>query len=250
MKKYKLSVITVVLSILVSLFWFNQIIYSPEIAHENDEWTLAELAYTNDKSKGVVYLYENERLEPYFVLTDNYLNQGYVLLLRKYIIPLTISFQIKDNSPSYEFSNVDNFLTKEFPGYFHQDFRDSVPAITLLNQDLKEFHRQFFVLTASDIKGEQALNFFEEESRFGRTAFGRDGDTYNWWIRSDNPNNLQTIDSLGLLSLNNDYDSLNAVRPAFTLSADALVVRELRYGEEFYLIPAEWENVWEVQQKN
>ena len=54
---------------------------------------LRDLAYDKDKRLGyTIHIKEEGKLVPYLVLTKNYINQGNVLLLRKYLLDPPMSF--------------------------------------------------------------------------------------------------------------------------------------------------------------
>ena len=76
---------------------------------------LRDLAYDSDKRLGyTVLVKEDGKRVPYLVLTKNYIGQGHVLLLRKYLVDPPMAFQVGGGEDFITHSIPDSFMNKDF----------------------------------------------------------------------------------------------------------------------------------------
>lgn len=246
MKKHKLLANFTILLIVIAFFGmrYNSL---------KERSQLAELAYTNNKDLGIVYLYENGLLEPYFVLEDNYLNQGNVLLLRKHLLDVSTNFQKSRGLPDYENSHVDVYLHEQLPNYFSSDFYQSIPFTTI--NIVQEFqavtiNRKFFSLAEYEVfpakrfrflaNNDGSLNFFEKENTDKGMAYTNGGILGSWWLRSTSIKTIELAHIVGYDGTKTGgflQQTMAYIRPAFTLPPETPIKKVVQYGKEMYIIP-------------
>lgn len=123
--------------------------------------TLRDLAYDKDKRLGyTVHIKENGKLVPYLVLTKNYINQGNVLLLRKYLLDPPMSFRDGWEEAYYGHSIPDAFMHKDFIKRLSKGVQENIPLIELGIKALKpnfesrhidKIKRKLFLLSDIDV---------------------------------------------------------------------------------------------------
>lgn len=94
--------------------------------------TLRDLSYDRDKRLGyTVHVKEDGKLVPYLVLTKNYIGQGHVLLLRKYLVNPPMSFREGWEEAYYGQSIPDDFMLKDFIQRLSKDVQENIPLTEL-----------------------------------------------------------------------------------------------------------------------
>ena len=100
--------------------------------------TLRDLAYDRDKRLGyTVHVKEDGKRVPYLVLTKNYIGQGHVLLLRKYLVDPPMAFQVGWKRFYYVHSIPDSFMNKDFIQRFSKGIQEDIPYTEIKIRALK-----------------------------------------------------------------------------------------------------------------
>lgn len=221
--------------------------------------TLRDLAYDKDKRLGyTVHIKEDEKLVPYLVLTKDYIGQGNVLLLRKYLLDPPMPFQEGWKRFYYGHSMIDSFMNKEFIEHFYKGVQDNIPSTELgikaLKPNFKGRHidkikRKLFLLSDIDVgrhkdrlrlEEEKNLLYFKRKGGVNedRLAFlENDPVAYTWWLRTAFETDavvVKTIDD-GMFSGNGVVYPAH-VRPAFTLPPETEVEERKIDEQKIYVL--------------
>ncbi|WP_270233594.1 DUF6273 domain-containing protein [Lactococcus garvieae] len=208
--------------------------------------TLRDLAYDRDKRLGyTVHVKEDGKRVPYLVLTKNYIGQGHVLLLRKYLVYSPMAFQVGWKRFYYGHSIPDSFMNKDFIQRFSKSIQEDIPyteiKIRALEPSFEKRHmdkieRKFLLLSDIDVgnykqkirlEDEGNLLYFKrkEGRNTTRLAFLEGGSTaYTWWLRTAFATAsavAKTIED-GMFSGNGVVYPAH-IRPAFTLPPETEV---------------------------
>nr|WP_285016642.1 DUF6273 domain-containing protein [Lactococcus garvieae] len=257
-KKIFLLIISLLFSVilLVLLIKRDELVY---LLPAKEPQTLRDLAYDSDKRLGyTVHVKEEGKLVPYLVLTKNYIGQGHVLLLRKYLVDPPMAFQVGWKRFYYGHSIPDSFMNKDFIQRFSKSIQEDIPyteiKIRALEPSFEKRHmdkieRKFFLLSDIDVgnykqkirlEDEGNLLYFKrkEGGNTTRLAFLEGGSTaYTWWLRTAFATAsavAKTIED-GMFSGNGVVYPAH-VRPAFTLPPETEVEKQESDGQIIYVL--------------
>jgi hypothetical protein len=218
--------------------------------------TLKELAYDHDKRHGyTIYVPENNKLEPYYVLTDNYADQGNVLLMRKYLLDSAIPYKEKHSNSYYGNSLPDRFMNEVFIQEFPEKLRDKISKISLsitdeksvINRhDTEKIKRKVFTflqreLDQNDFKigNEKTLKYFSDEKFKRFIGKLKTDDAVSWWLRGVDQHRRDNFAAISKYNGYTDYAEVMSViyiRPSFCLAPDTKIVKEKINGKEVYVL--------------
>ena len=221
---------------------------------------LRDLAYDKDKRLGyTIHIKEEGKLVPYLVLTKNYINQGNVLLLRKYLLDPPMSFRDGWEEAYYGHSIPDAFMHKDFIKRLSKGIQENIPLTELGIKPSEEnagtghiekIKRQLFLLSDVDVGNYKHRVRFEDDRNLlyfkrkggvkeDRLAYS-DGDStpYSWWLRT-----AFATDSAVAKVINyegkfggNGVAYISYVRPAFTLPPETEVEKKESDGQTIYVL--------------
>ena len=226
--------IIMVTSYLASLF----------IKLDND--TIGSIAYNVNKKNYVVYVKENNKYVPYIVIDNNYNGTNNTLLVRENVLggeeyDLGINGEFTEDriykpsfvqsNKSYENSEVDTFLSKEYSNYLEEGLV-SIVNNTTINvykfEDKKDYdiNRKFFILSLGEMNvnnsystgREYPLEYF----KLGLAAKNDSGSIVKYWTRTPMNNSYAIINYAGTYS-DCDNTCKHGIRPAFTIPSDTKI---------------------------
>ncbi|KKF91761.1 DUF6273 domain-containing protein [Lactococcus petauri] len=258
-KKMMMFLVLSLLQILIAVFIVvkrEDFIY---LLPAKEPQVLRDLAYDKDKRLGyTIHIKEEGKLVPYLVLTKNYINQGNVLLLRKYLLDPPMPFQEGWKRFYYGHSMIDAFMNKEFINRLTKNVQENIPLIELGIKALKpnfesrhidKIKRKLFLLSDIDVGNFKQRILLEEEENLlyfkrkdgdntTRLAF-LEGDlvAYTWWLRTAFATDsvvAKTIDD-GMFSGNGVVYPAH-VRPAFRLPPETEVEEKEINGHKEYVL--------------
>ena len=258
-KKLFLLIASLLLSIILSIVLIKreELVYlfpakAPQI--------LRDIAYDKDKRLGyTVHIKEDGKLVPYLVLTKNYIGQGNVLLLRKYLLDPPMSFRDGWEEAYYGHSIPDAFMHKDFIKRLSKGIQENIPLTELGIKPSEEnagtghiekIKRQLFLLSDVDVGNYKHRVRFEDDRNLlyfkrkggvkeDRLAYS-DGDStpYSWWLRT-----AFATDSAVAKVINyegkfggNGVAYISYVRPAFTLPPETEVEEKEINGHKEYVL--------------
>ncbi|WP_341784118.1 DUF6273 domain-containing protein [Lactococcus formosensis subsp. formosensis] len=220
---------------------------------------LRDLAYDKDKRLGyTIHIKEEGKLVPYLVLTKNYINQGNVLLLRKYLLDPPMSFRDGWEEAYYGHSIPDAFMHKDFIKRLSKGIQENI-ALTELGikpseenagmGHIEKIKRQLFLLSDVDVgnrKGKHRMGddrnllYFKRKGggNTTRLAFLEGGSVaYTWWLRTAFATASAVADTIedGMFSGNGVAYPAH-VRPAFTLPPETEVEEKEINGHKEYVL--------------
>ncbi len=220
---------------------------------------LRDLAYDKDKRLGyTIHIKEEGKLVPYLVLTKNYINQGNVLLLRKYLLDPPMSFRDGWEEAYYGHSIPDAFMHKDFIKRLSKGIQENI-ALTELGikpseenagmGHIEKIKRQLFLLSDIDVgnrKGKHRMGddrnllYFKRKGggNTTRLAFLESGSVaYTWWLRTAFATASAVADTIedGMFSGNGVAYPAH-VRPAFTLPPETEVEEKEINGHKEYVL--------------
>ncbi|WP_285006094.1 DUF6273 domain-containing protein [Lactococcus formosensis] len=221
---------------------------------------LRDLAYDKDKRLGyTIHIKEEGKLVPYLVLTKNYINQGNVLLLRKYLLDPPMSFRDGWEEAYYGHSIPDAFMHKDFIKRLSKDVQKNIPLTELGIKPSEEnagmghiekIKRKLFLLSDVDVGDDRGkhrmgddrnLLYFKRKGgvKEDRLAYSDGNSTpYSWWLRTA----FATVSTVASAV---DYEGMLSgggviypayVRPAFTLPPETEVEEEKINGHKEYVL--------------
>lgn len=164
--------------------------------------TLRDLSYDRDKRLGyTIHAKEDGKRVPYLVLTKNYIGQGHVLLLRKYLVDPPMAFREGWEEAYYGQSIPEAFMQKDFIHRLSKDVQENIPLTELGIKPseknagtghIEKIKRKLFLLSDIDVgnykqkirlEDEGNLLYFKrkEGGNTTRLAFLEGGSTaYTW----------------------------------------------------------------------
>lgn len=220
---------------------------------------LRDLAYDKDKRLGyTIHIKEEGKLVPYLVLTKNYINQGNVLLLRKYLLDPPMSFRDGWEEAYYGHSIPDAFMHKDFIKRLSKGIQENIPLTELGIKPSEEnagmghiekIKRQLFLLSDVDVgnrKGKHRMGddrnllYFKRKGGGNtiRLAFLEGGSVaYTWWLRTAFATASAVADTIedGMFSGNGVVYPAH-IRPAFTLPPETEVEEKEIKGHKEYVL--------------
>ena len=242
--------------------------------------TLTDIAYDVDERLGyTVQIKENEKYAPYLVLTNNYNDNGDVLLLRQYLLDELVAYKSPNDKGNYdidtiasyyETSDIDSFLNGEFyerlPSEVQNIIVESTIEITAKEsigrggKEIVNIARKIFLLSYTELNAANSgyrirtfltegkpLEYFIERS--SRVAYHSNGETSHWWLRTVSTATYSfasvvmdegSIVSAPTYSLGSGINGhISAVRPAFCLPQDISIKKIELNGEEMYVLDME-----------
>lgn len=222
--------------------------------------TLRNLAYDKDKRLGyTVHIKENGKLVPYLVLTKNYINQGNVLLLRKYLLDPPMSFRDGWEEAYYGHSIPDAFMHKDFIKRLSKDVQKNIPLTELGIKPsaknagmghIEKIKRKLFLLSDVDVGDDRGkhrmgddrnLLYFKRKGRVkeDRLAYSDGNSTpYSWWLRTAFATDsvvASVVNYKGRLG-GNGVAYISYIRPAFTLPPETKVEEKEIKGHKEYVL--------------
>lgn len=222
--------------------------------------TLRELAYDRDKRLGyTVHVKEDGKRVPYLVLTKNYIGQGHVLLLRKYLVDPPMAFREGWEEAYYGQSIPDAFMQKDFIQRLSKDVQENIPLTELGIKPSEEnagtghiekIKRKLFLLSDIDVGNYKYRVRFEDDcnlmyfKRKGGVKEDRlaylEGDftPYSWWLRTafaTASTVVSAVDYEGMLSGGGVVYPAH-IRPAFTLPPETEVEKQESNGQIMYVL--------------
>lgn len=222
--------------------------------------TLRNLAYDKDKRLGyTVHIKENGKLVPYLVLTKNYINQGNVLLLRKYLLDPPMSFRDGWEEAYYGHSIPDAFMHKDFIKRLSKGIQENIPLTELGIKPSEEnagmghiekIKRKLFLLSDVDVGDDRGkhrmgddrnLLYFKRKGRVkeDRLAYsGGNSTPYSWWLRTAFATDsvvASVVNYKGRLGGNGVVYPAH-IRPAFTLPPETEVEEKEINGHKEYVL--------------
>lgn len=224
-----------------------------------DPQTLRDLAYDKDKRLGyTVHIKEEGKLVPYLVLTKNYINQGNVLLLRKYLLDPPMSFRDGWEEAYYGHSIPDAFMHKDFIKRLSKDVQKNIPLTELGIKPsaknagmghIEKIKRKLFLLSDVDVgnrKGKHRMGddrnllYFKRKGGGNtiRLAFLEGGSVaYTWWLRTAFATASAVADTIedGMFSGNGVVYPAH-ILPAFTLPPETEVEEKEINGHKEYVL--------------
>lgn len=220
---------------------------------------LRDLAYDKDKRLGyTIHIKEEGKLVPYLVLTKNYINQGNVLLLRKYLLDPPMSFRDGWEEAYYGHSIPDAFMHKDFIKRLSKGIQENITLTELGIKPSEEnagmghiekIKRQLFLLSDVDVgnrKGKHRMGddrnllYFKRKGGGNtiRLAFLEGGSVaYTWWLRTAIATASAVADTIedGMFSGNGVVYPAH-IRPAFTLPPETEVEEKEIKGHKEYVL--------------
>ncbi|USJ20185.1 DUF6273 domain-containing protein [Lactococcus formosensis] len=221
---------------------------------------LRDLAYDKDKRLGyTIHIKEEGKLVPYLVLTKNYINQGNVLLLRKYLLDPPMSFRDGWEEAYYGHSIPDAFMHKDFIKRLAKGIQENIPLTELGIKPSEEnagmghiekIKRKLFLLSDIDVGNYKGRVRFEDDrnlmyfKRKGGVKEDRlaylEGDStpYSWWLRTAFATASTVVSAVnyeGMLSGGGVVYPAH-VRPAFTLPPEIEVEEKVINGNKEYVL--------------
>lgn len=219
-------------------------------SNTNNVTTIADISYKRNMEENAytVYLLENNIYVPYFVLTESRKTNS-VILLRKYLLDDNMIYNPNEPySAYYSGSNVDKYLTNEFPSRFSPDLFTYITEsqIKITSKDslytgapiTETISRLFFLLSCSEVFGNgsktvategNVLSFFLKEDN--RIAKHEDNTTDIWWLRTPDTwydtlvCTVGVRGNLGICGVGGvEGENSNSVRPAFCLKSDTEII--------------------------
>ena len=222
--------------------------------------TLRDIAYDKDKRLGyTVHIKEDGKLVPYLVLTKNYIDQGHVLLLRKYLLDPPMPFQEGWKRFYYGHSMIDAFMNKDFIKRLPKDVQENIPSTELgikaLEPNFESRHidkikRKIFLLSDIDVGNYKGRVRFEDDrnllyfNRKGGVKEDRlaylEGDStpYSWWLRTAFATDsavAKVVDYEGMFG-GNGVAYISYIRPAFTLPPNMDIEKQEADGQKSYIL--------------
>jgi len=226
---------------------------------------LGDLAFDAELSENFrVYIPENGQLEPYFVVTNDYANQGNTLLVREFVWDKPMKQQETIETSYYGSSLPDRFLNEDFINRFPDELGKKIEFTRVLVRDTEfkpesksyqKLGRNIFLLSryelgfySEPVWDEEALSFFQVyddasyPNRQAKLIYGSEGENWkrrvSWWLRSDTTPEKDTTNVVlddGWWEIANTQEE-HYVRPAFCLPP-RLPVKEIdRNGEKIYVL--------------
>ncbi|WP_251712092.1 DUF6273 domain-containing protein [Lactococcus ileimucosae] len=222
--------------------------------------TLRDLAYDKDKRLGyTVHIKEDGELVPYLVLAKNYINQGNVLLLRKYLVDPPMSFRDGWEEAYYGHSIPDAFMHKDFIKRLSKGIQENIPLTELGIKPsaehagrghIEKIKRNLFLLSDIDVGNYKGRVRFEDDrnllyfNRKGGVKEDRlaylEGDStpYSWWLRTAFATDsavAKVVDYEGMFG-GNGVAYISYIRPAFTLPPETEVEEKEINGHKEYVL--------------
>lgn len=259
-KKHLLILVT----ILTVVFFYMFLNKSSQI-NSVEVKTINDLVFKpKSKNDFRIFLPENNQLEPYYVATNNFSNQGSVLLIREYVWDEPMMQQENRETTYYATSIPDKFLNKEFIKRFPEELQIKIPFTKVVIRDnefrsgsnsYEKISRQLFLFNGPewsdylipmwDEQGLEIFNFFDKNDfpyRKARLIDEMEGKVWKravgWWARSDKTGERILTDVFthdGKISLT-DLQSFAYVRPAFCLPPTLPVKQIELLGEKIYVL--------------
>ncbi len=197
---------------------------------------LRDLAYDKDKRLGyTIHIKEEGKLVPYLVLTKNYINQGNVLLLRKYLLDPPMSFRDGWEEAYYGHSIPDAFMHKDFIKRLSKDVQKNIPLTELgIKPSAKNAGMGY----------DRNLLYFKRKGRVkeDRLAYSDGNSTpYSWWLRTTFATDsvvASVVNYKGRLG-GNGVAYISYVRPAFTLPPETEVEEKGNDEQTIYVLKAD-----------
>ena len=221
---------------------------------------LRDLAYDKDKRLGyTIHIKEEGKLVPYLVLTKNYINQGNVLLLRKYLLDPPMSFRDGWEEAYYGHSIPDAFMHKDFIKRLSKDVQKNIPLTELGIKPSEEnagmghiekIKRKLFLLSDVDVGDDRGkhrmgddrnLLYFKRKGgvKEDRLAYSDGNSTpYSWWLHTAFATASTVVSAVnyeGMLSGGGVVYPAH-VRPAFTLPPEIEVEEKVINGNKEYVL--------------
>nr|WP_251422482.1 MULTISPECIES: DUF6273 domain-containing protein [Lactococcus] len=257
-KKIFLLIASLLLSIVLSIVLIKreELVY---LFPAKDPQILRDIAYDKDKRLGyTVHIKEDGKLVPYLVLTKNYIGQGNVLLLRKYLLDPPMPFQEGWKRFYYGHSMIDAFMNKEYINRLPKNVQENIPLTELGIKALKpnfesrhidKIKRKLFLLSDIDVGNyKQRIRLEEEENLlyFKRKDGGNttrlaylenDPVAYTWWLRTAFETASAVADTINDGKFGGNGVAYPAhVRPAFTLPPETEVEEKEINGHKEYVL--------------
>lgn len=221
---------------------------------------LRDLAYDKDKRLGyTIHIKEEGKLVPYLVLTKNYIDQGNVLLLRKYLLDPPMSFRDGWEEAYYGHSIPDAFMHKDFIKRLSKDVQKNIPLTELGIKPsaknagmghIEKIKRKLFLLSDIDVgkykhrvrfEDDRNLMYFKRKGgvKEDRLAY-LEGDStpYSWWLRTAFATDsavAKVVDYEGMFG-GNGVAYISYIRPAFTLPPETEVEEKEINGHKEYVL--------------
>ncbi|MFK4838861.1 DUF6273 domain-containing protein [Lactococcus petauri] len=259
-KKMMMFLVLSLLQILIAVFIVvkrEDFIY---LLPAKEPQVLRDLAYDKDKRLGyTIHIKEEGKLVPYLVLTKNYINQGNVLLLRKYLLGPPMSFRDGWEEAYYGHSIPDAFMHKDFIKRLSKDVQKNIPLTELGIKPsaknagmghIEKIKRKLFLLSDVDVGDDRGkhrmgddrnLLYFKRKDGGNtiRLAFLEGGSVaYTWWLRTAFATDsavAKVINYEGKFGGNGVvYPAY--VRPAFTLPPETKVEEKEIKGHKEYVL--------------
>ncbi|WP_251422470.1 DUF6273 domain-containing protein [Lactococcus muris] len=221
---------------------------------------LRDLAYDKDKRLGyTVHIKEEGKLVPYLVLAKNYIGQGNVLLLRKYLLDPPMSFRDGWEEAYYGHSIPDAFMNKDFIKRLSKDIQGNIPLTELGIKPsaenagmghIEKIKRKLFLLSDIDVGNDRGKHRMGDErnllyfKRKGGVKEDRlaclEGDStpYSWWLRTAFATDsvvVKVVSYEGKLG-GGGVPYPAHIRPAFTLPPETEVEEKKINGRKEYVL--------------
>lgn len=201
--------------------------------------TINDIAYKKGKKEeNCVYILENNCFVPFIVVTSNY-NNGYTLLLRKNVLPQSMS--ISDYNSYYENSSIDKYLNSDYFNSIDDSISSLIHDVPISiasretlgysGTETTEIIRKVFLLSCTELGIEESVNMGKEgkslpyfETVKNRIAYSNDKST-TWWLRSANTyydSCTYYIGNNGVIGSTNAFTE-NGARPAFCVDNNAAI---------------------------
>ncbi|WP_346350193.1 DUF6273 domain-containing protein [Lactococcus petauri] len=262
-KKMMMFLVLSLLQILIAVFIVvkrEDFIY---LLPAKEPQVLRDLAYDKDKRLGyTIHIKEEGKLVPYLVLTKNYINQGNVLLLRKYLLDPPMSFRDGWEEAYYGHSIPDAFMHKDFIKRLSKDVQKNIPLTELGIKPsaknagmghIEKIKRKLFLLSdvdAGDDRGKHRMGddrnllYFKRKGRVkeDRLAYSDGNSTpYSWWLRTAFATDsvvASVVNYKGRLG-GNGVAYISYVRPVFTLPPETEVEEKGNDEQTIYVLKAD-----------
>ncbi|USI67933.1 DUF6273 domain-containing protein [Lactococcus petauri] len=262
-KKMMMFLVLSLLQILIAVFIVvkrEDFIY---LLPAKEPQVLRDLAYDKDKRLGyTIHIKEEGKLVPYLVFTKNYINQGNVLLLRKYLLDPPMSFRDGWEEAYFGHSIPDAFMHKDFIKRLSKDVQKNIPLTELGIKPsaknagmghIEKIKRKLFLLSdidAGDDRGKHRMGddrnllYFKRKGRVkkDRLAYSDGNSTpYSWWLHTAFATDsvvASVVNYKGRLG-GNGVAYISYVRPAFTLPPETEVEEKGNDEQTIYVLKAD-----------